>query len=65
SQDGTSVSSWTKIKAVAAGAHHTVGLKEDGTVVAVGDDTYGQSLNVSSFTNIMPICENAASGSQK
>jgi hypothetical protein len=45
------------IKAVAAGADHTVGLKEDGTVVATGNNNYGQ-LNVTSlFTNIMPVCE--------
>ena len=28
--------------AVAAGDRHTVGLKSDGTVVAVGDNYYGQ-----------------------
>jgi len=27
---------------VAAGSHHTVGLKSDGTAVAVGDNDYGQ-----------------------
>ena len=32
---------------VAAGAYHTVGLKSDGTVVAVGDNSKGQ-LNVGS-----------------
>jgi alpha-tubulin suppressor-like RCC1 family protein len=37
--------------------YHTVGLNEDGTVVAVGDNRYGQ-LDVSSlFTNIMSVCE--------
>jgi hypothetical protein len=30
------------IPMVAAGSKHTVGLKSDGTVVAVGDNTYGQ-----------------------
>ena len=48
------VSSWTNIKAIAAGAYHTVGLKEDGTVVAVGYNDYGQ-LNVSTWTNIKAI----------
>ncbi len=48
------VSSWTNIKAVAASANHTVGLKEDGTVVATGNNDYGQ-LNVSSWTNIKAI----------
>jgi alpha-tubulin suppressor-like RCC1 family protein len=28
--------------AVAAGCAHSVGLKSDGTVIAAGDDTYGQ-----------------------
>ncbi len=28
--------------AIAAGYHHTVGLKSDGTVTAVGDNKYGQ-----------------------
>ncbi len=34
--------------------YNTVGLKEDGTVVAVGDNGYGQ-LDVSSWTNIKAI----------
>ena len=39
------------VATIAAGAYHTVGLKEDGTVVAVGDDSSGQ-LDVSSWANI-------------
>jgi hypothetical protein len=39
---------------IAAGAYHTVGLKEDRTVVAVGYNYFGQ-LNVSSWTNIKAI----------
>lgn len=39
---------------IAAGHNHTVGLKEDGTVVAVGANYYGQ-LNVSGWTNIKAI----------
>jgi hypothetical protein len=39
---------------VAAGGYHTVGLKSDGTVVAVGDDSYGQT-NVGSWTNIAAV----------
>lgn len=27
---------------IAAGPRHTIGLKSDGTVVAVGDNNYGQ-----------------------
>ena len=36
------VGAWTDITQVAAGGYHTVGLKSDGTVVAVGSDEYGQ-----------------------
>jgi len=39
---------------VAAGDLHTVGLKSDGTVVAVGDNSYGQR-NVGSWTNIVQV----------
>lgn len=39
---------------IAAGLIHTIGIKEDGTVVAVGDNSFGQ-LNVSSWTNIKAI----------
>ncbi|RED52826.1 Regulator of Chromosome Condensation (RCC1) repeat protein [Cohnella lupini] len=35
------VKSWPK-DIIAAGRRHTVGLKSDGTVVAVGDNEYGQ-----------------------
>jgi alpha-tubulin suppressor-like RCC1 family protein len=36
------VGNWTDITRVAAGSYHTVGLKSDGTVVAVGDNFHGQ-----------------------
>ena len=36
------VGGWTDIIQVAAGEWHTVGLKSDGTVVAVGSNIYGQ-----------------------
>ena len=39
------VAGWDDIEVIAAGANHTVGVREDGTVVATGDNTYGQ-LNV-------------------
>jgi alpha-tubulin suppressor-like RCC1 family protein len=39
---------------VAAGYAHTVGLKSDGTVVAVGNSGYGE-CNVSSWTDIRQI----------
>ena len=46
---------------LSAGDYHTVGLKEDGTVVAVGfngDESggYGGQLNVSGWTNIRQPC---------
>ena len=47
------VSSWTNIKAVAAGRYHTVGLQEDGTVVAVGNnDNFQLNVNDASWTSI-------------
>jgi hypothetical protein len=48
------VSKWTNIKAIAAGTYYTVGLKEDGTVAAVGSNASGQT-NVSPWTNIKAI----------
>jgi alpha-tubulin suppressor-like RCC1 family protein len=39
------------VATIAAGAYHTVGIKEDGTVVASGNNANGQ-LNVSSWTDI-------------
>jgi hypothetical protein len=37
-----SVGNWTGIAQVAAGYYHTVGVSSGGTVVAVGDNEYGQ-----------------------
>ena len=48
------VSEWTNIVQVSASAWHTVGLKEDGTVVAVGRDD-GRRCDVSSWKNIVQI----------
>ena len=45
---------WTNIIAVCAGYFHTVGLKADGTVVAVGSNDKGQ-CNVSGWRNIVAI----------
>jgi len=39
---------------VAAGDVHTVGVKSDGTVVAVGEHTYGQ-CNVGGWTGIVQV----------
>ena len=48
----------SSVATIAAGTYHSVGLKEDGTVVAVGYNGYGQ-LNVSSWTNIKAIAAGA------
>lgn len=56
------VEAWTDIIAIAAGGGsgisagggHTVGLKEDGSVVAAGDNTYGQ-CNVQDWEHIVAI----------
>ena len=42
---------------IAAGKYHTVGLKSDGTVVAVGGNSYGQ-LSVFNVSATLPLrCE--------
>ena len=43
---------------IAAGNKHTVGLKADGTVVACGDDWYGQT-EVTGWTNIKQVAAGA------
>ena len=43
---------------VSAGTHHSVGLKADGTVVAVGNDDYGQ-CNIGDWTDIVAISAGA------
>jgi alpha-tubulin suppressor-like RCC1 family protein len=48
------VYSWKNIKSVAVGAEHTVGLKEDGTVVVAGSNSNGQ-CNVSNWTDVIYI----------
>jgi len=48
------VGSWTGIIQVAAGLYHTVGVKTDGTVVAVGDNAYRQ-CDVGSWTGIVKV----------
>ncbi len=49
------VGDWTDIIQVAAGSFHTVGLKSNGTVVAVGENDYGE-CNVGEWTDIIQIC---------
>ena len=48
------VGTWTNIIAIAAGYSHSVGLRADGTVVAVGD-AYEDCTNVSGWTDIVDI----------
>ena len=48
------VGGWTDIIQVAAGYGHTVGLKADGTVVAVGNNYYGQ-CDVGGWTDIVQV----------
>ena len=48
------VGTWTEITQVATSNYHTVGLKFDGTVVAVGDNSRGQ-LNVGSWSGITQV----------
>ena len=54
-EDGQcNVGEWNRIKAVAAGFNFTVGLRDDGTVVAVGNNECGQ-CNVTEWRNIIEI----------
>ncbi|MCI6433242.1 MAG: hypothetical protein MR828_00440 [Clostridiales bacterium] len=48
------VGDWNDIVAISAGDLHTVGLKSDGTVVAVGSNEYGQ-CEVSGWTDIVAV----------
>ena len=41
-------------KVISAGAFHTVGLLKDGTVVAIGDNKYGQ-CSVDDWTDIVSV----------
>ena len=50
----SNVSYWKDIVAIRSGNIHIVGLKSDGTVVAVGDNKYGQ-CNTSNWINIIAI----------
>src|SRR5512136_2977724 len=51
---GTALAESSAMPMVAASAYHTAGLKSDGTVVAVGDNTYGQ-CDVSSWTGVTQV----------
>ena len=45
----------TNVLAVSAGAYHSLALKRDGTVVAWGDNRYGQSDPPAGLTNVVSI----------
>mgnify|MGYP000008085863 CR=1 FL=1 len=46
---------WSNIVQLAAGDSHSVGLQGDGTVVATGDDTYGQVSSVDGLTGVLGV----------
>lgn len=48
------LTNWTNMMSVEANSMHTVGLKSDGTVVAVGNNDSGQ-CNVEDWTNIIAV----------
>ena len=48
---------------LAAGRRHTVGLKSDGTVTAVGDNNYGQ-CDVSGWCDIVAVAAHVKKHSQ-
>jgi alpha-tubulin suppressor-like RCC1 family protein len=52
------VKRWPK-DTIAAGRRHTVGLKSDGTVMAVGDNKYGQ-CDVSGWRDIVAVAAGCA-----
>jgi tetratricopeptide (TPR) repeat protein len=54
------VSSWKNIIAVSVGAFHTVGLRADGTVVAVGGSNRSGECNVSDWKNIIAVSAGAS-----
>ena len=52
--DAAAIRQWDEITAIACGGNHTVGLRADGTVVAVGKNGSGQ-CNVEKWRNITAI----------
>lgn len=53
------MSSWHRIVAIAVGSSHTIGLKSDGTVMAVGWNDNGQ-CNVSDWCDIVAVAAGCA-----
>jgi alpha-tubulin suppressor-like RCC1 family protein len=54
SASGSEDAQCSDVATIAAGSYHTVGLKQDRTVAAVGYNRYGQ-LDVSTWTSIRAI----------
>jgi len=52
--DESVLSSWTDVTAISAGSNHLVALRSDGTVLAAGDNTYGQ-CDVSDWIDVVRI----------
>ena len=52
--DDADATSWTDIAAISTGNSHLVALKKDGTVLAAGDNQYGQ-CNVNEWKNIVRV----------
>lgn len=52
--DATEATEWTDIIQVSVSTFHMAGLKSDGTVVAIGGNTYGE-CNTSEWTDIVAI----------
>lgn len=50
----TKVGDWQDIVDIACGYNYVIGLKADGTVVAAGDNTYGQ-CDISGWTDIVSV----------
>jgi alpha-tubulin suppressor-like RCC1 family protein len=48
------VDDWTDVVQVSAGCGFTVGLKSDGTVVAVGDNQY-RACNTAGWTDVVQV----------
>src|SRR5713226_5539063 len=52
----------TRFQAIAAGASHSLALKSDGTVVAWGDNFYGQSAVPADMTSVTAIAAGGCHG---
>lgn len=51
----TAFSQWKNIIKIESGCSHLIGLKSDGTVVAIADNTYKKKVDVNKWENIIDI----------